>query len=163
METKALLRMGFEPTEESEKTLVTRIQQVLINFKNNIQRGSQIEKCLLFQRTIERINFKKNSLEVVVLLEDRKNGELTQGLANRLGRSARGAREGAVNPDAHACRPTFESKTGGEAGIRTLGTFRFTRFPGVPFQPLTHLSLKSLQGGNFFPSYGKNITVISLF
>ena len=61
-------RMGFEPTEESEKMLVTRVQQVLINFKNNIQRGSQIEKCLLFQRTIERINFSKESMEVIVLL-----------------------------------------------------------------------------------------------
>ena len=29
---------------------------------------------------------------------------------------------------------------GGEGGIRTLGTFRFTRFPVVPIRPLSHLS-----------------------
>ena len=29
-------------------------------------------------------------------------------------------------------------------GVRTLETLRLTRFPGVPFQPLTHLSSDSL-------------------
>ena len=33
------------------------------------------------------------------------------------------------------CRKFF-----GEAGIRTLGPLRVTRFPGVPIQPLSHLS-----------------------
>jgi hypothetical protein len=47
-------RAGFELTTESEKTLLTRVQQVLINFKIKIQQGSQIEKCLIFERTIER-------------------------------------------------------------------------------------------------------------
>ncbi len=28
----------------------------------------------------------------------------------------------------------------GEGGIRTLGTLRYTVFPGLPFKPLTHLS-----------------------
>ena len=29
---------------------------------------------------------------------------------------------------------------GGEGGIRTLGTVRYTHFPGVLFRPLRHLS-----------------------
>ena len=30
---------------------------------------------------------------------------------------------------------------GGETGIRTLGTLQHTRVPGVPIQPLLHLSI----------------------
>ena len=30
---------------------------------------------------------------------------------------------------------------GGEGGVRTHDTFRYTRFPSVLFQPLTHLSI----------------------
>jgi hypothetical protein len=33
----------------------------------------------------------------------------------------------------------------GEGGIRTLGAFRHTVFPGLPFKPLTHLSSASVQ------------------
>lgn len=35
---------------------------------------------------------------------------------------------------------TFLFPTGGEAGIRTQGTIRYTRSPGVPVKPLPHLS-----------------------
>ena len=31
-------------------------------------------------------------------------------------------------------------KTGGESGIRTHGTLRYTRFPSVRLKPLGHLS-----------------------
>ena len=79
-------------------------------------------------------------MEVIVNIQDKKELELTQGFHNRLTGVLSGAREGAVNPDAPACSSLFGTKTGGETGIRTLGTFRLTRFPGVPFQPLTHLS-----------------------
>ena len=54
-------------------------------------------------------------MEVVVSLHDRRDLKLTQGLANRLGRSAHGTREGAANPDAPACSTKFETKTGGVA------------------------------------------------
>ena len=37
---------------------------------------------------------------------------------------------------------------GGETGIRTLDTFRYTRFPSVRLQPLGHLSAL-LPTGNF--------------
>jgi hypothetical protein len=34
----------------------------------------------------------------------------------------------------------FSWKAGGETGIRTLDTLRYTRFPSVRLQPLGHLS-----------------------
>ncbi len=34
----------------------------------------------------------------------------------------------------------FVNKYGGEGGIRTLGTLRYTRFPGEHLRPLGHLS-----------------------
>jgi hypothetical protein len=36
---------------------------------------------------------------------------------------------------------------GGWGGIRTRGTFRYTRFPGVPNRPLWHPSCRSLDFG----------------
>ncbi len=55
------------------------------------------------RRTIQKIIFRRDSLEVIVALEDRTKLNIDQGLANRLGRSAQNAREGAVNPVAPAC------------------------------------------------------------
>ena len=69
-----------------------------------------------------------------------KEIELTQGLANRLARRLSKTREGAANPDAPACSTSSILQCGGETGIRTLEPLRVTRFPGVPFQPLTHLA-----------------------
>jgi hypothetical protein len=37
-------------------------------------------------------------------------------------------------------RRLTRSRAGGWGGIRTLGTFRYTRFPGVPDRPLWHPS-----------------------
>jgi hypothetical protein len=34
----------------------------------------------------------------------------------------------------------FRQEAGGETGIRTLDTLRYTRFPSVRLQPLGHLS-----------------------
>jgi hypothetical protein len=34
----------------------------------------------------------------------------------------------------------FSSNNGGQTGIRTLDTLRYTRFPSVRLQPLGHLS-----------------------
>ena len=39
------------------------------------------------------------------------------------------------------------SSTGGERGIRTLGTFRYTRFPVVHLRPLGHLSSSRAESG----------------
>ena len=137
---------GFELTSVSEKNYSLKVLHVLQGYVLDYKKGSQLEKQLVTKRTIERISFSKEFLEVIVSLEDKKEIELTQGLANRLAGRLSKTREGAVNPDAPACSTQFETNKTGEAGIRTLETFRFTRFPGVPFQPLTHLSLKKRPG-----------------
>ena len=131
---------GFELKEESFKNLVTRVQQVLINFKNKMENSTQMEKCLAFERTIQKIKFSKDSLEVVISIEDTTNDEILN--LSGLGPGKRSARIRGAHPNSCAphCTHKFELQTGGEGEIRTLGTFRFTRFPGVPFQPLTHLS-----------------------
>ena len=59
------------------------------------------------KRTIDRINFSMELMEVIVLLEDRTGLQLTRELSNRLGKSLSRRREGAVNPDAPACSPQF--------------------------------------------------------
>ena len=39
----------------------------------------------------------------------------------------------------------LKGKYGGETGIRTLDTLRYTRFPSVRLQPLGHLSVAGMQ------------------
>jgi len=68
------------------------------------------EKQLVTKRTIEKIILSKESMEVIVTLQDRRDLKLAEGLANRLGKAAHNAREGAVNPDAPACSPLFETQ-----------------------------------------------------
>ena len=116
-------RMGFELTNESEKKFLTRVSEVLINFKNKVQNATQIEKCLLFRRTIERISFSKESLEVVVLLIDTE--PLDEAKTNSVvsGRIAVRRRAGAADSTAPACRPISINKTPERVGFE----------PTVPF------------------------------
>ncbi len=62
------------------------------------------------RRTIQKIIFRRDSLEVIVSLQDRTKLNIDQGLANRLGGAAHNAREGAVNPDAPACSTSSNKK-----------------------------------------------------
>ncbi len=96
-------RKGFELRGVCPQELSTRVSEVLINFKNKIKKSTQVEKCLLFKKTISRINFSKESLEVIVSLID-TSSPLSEG-RNDFGVGVVGAkkREGAVNPDAPAC------------------------------------------------------------
>ena len=48
-------------------------------------------------------------MEVIVSLEDTTTLELTQELSKRFDQLSRGAREGAVNPDAPACTLEFDT------------------------------------------------------
>jgi len=41
-----------------------------MEFKNKIQKATQVEKCLLFQKTIRGIKFAKDHLEVIVIIND---------------------------------------------------------------------------------------------
>ena len=82
------------------------------------------------RRTIEKIIFRKESLEVVVSIIDKTSLSLDEGLAGRLGKRAHGVRGGADDPDAPACNTEFGTESFGETGIRTQG-------PVLPGQPLS--------------------------
>ena len=99
-------RPGLEPAEVCSKNLSTKVSQVLINFKNQIQNATQVEKCLIFERTISRINFSKESLEVFISLKDTTSSLIGNSSGILSGKSVSRAREGAVNPDAPACIPS---------------------------------------------------------
>ena len=62
------------------------------------------------RRTIEKIIFRKDSLELVISLEDTTKLKLEEELSHRLGGSAKSAREGIVNPDAPACSTSSNVK-----------------------------------------------------
>ena len=57
--------------------------------------------------TLAKINLSKESLGLIVILEDGTTPELTHELSKRFGAALPRAREGAVNPDAPACSPSF--------------------------------------------------------
>ncbi len=50
---------GLELRTVCSKNLTTRVSQVLMDFKKKIADAPQVEKCLIFQKTIKQINFKK--------------------------------------------------------------------------------------------------------
>ena len=53
---------------------------------------------------------------------------------------------------------------GGESGIRTHGTFRYTRFPSVRLQPLGHLSAQqSVTGVSWFANRWRSPTLAKLW
>ena len=93
--------MGGELKTESLEKLVTRVQEVLINFKNKMENSTQIEKCLAFKNTVQRIQFSKNSLEVSILIEDTTNDEvlnLSSLGSGKLAARIRGARPNSCAP-----------------------------------------------------------------
>jgi site-specific DNA recombinase len=62
--------IGFKLTAESVNGITNRIQQMLSDFKDKFSDATQVEKCLIFQRTVGQVNFSKETLEVVVSLRD---------------------------------------------------------------------------------------------
>ena len=136
----APLSGGFEPLEQSEKHYTNRIVQVLQGYASDYKKGSQLEKSLVLKRTIEKIIFSRNSLEVIVSLEDKTEINVGTVLAERLGGVHRGIREGIVNSDAPACISSSILNGGGEKRIRTSEPLRVIRFRGGRDRPLCHLS-----------------------
>ena len=107
---------GFELPKESSKNLATRISQVLMEFKNKIQKATQVEKCLIFRRTIQGIKFSRDFLEVLIFLEDTRGFEAKNFLNSGSGKLTAETREGAVNPDAPACSTSSILKYGESVG-----------------------------------------------
>ncbi len=132
---------GYEPLGQSEENYSSKVLQVLQRYASDYKKGTQLEKILVTRRTIEKIIFRRDSLEVIVSLEDRNEITLNQGLDNRLGRSARGAREGAVNPDAPACSPSSNKNLAERVGFEPTRALQPYRFSGpAPSTGLSHLS-----------------------
>ena len=125
--------MGFELTSESEKNTVTRVQEVLINFKNKAQTGTQVEKCLVFQKTIEEINLRKDYLEVIIIIEDTTQSEVGDFVSGQSGKMAARIRARAANPNAPARTPSSMDKTTERQGFEPwnpcgLHAFQACRF-----------------------------------
>ena len=137
---------GFELSHESEKTITRKILHVLQRYVQDFKIGSQLEKQLVTKRTIEKIKFSKESMEVIVILEDRTALNLDQTLSNRLGLAEAKMREGVLstkgrirrrfdggNPDAPACRPSSNKKLAERQGFEPwkpcgLHAFQACRF-----------------------------------
>jgi hypothetical protein len=140
-------QMGFELTDEWVKNTADQIQQVLIDFKNGIQAGSQVERCLVFQRTIEKINFSKETLEVVV--------SLTVGRADLAGKAdlrrvrlhaARAEMAAGIRVGEHESRSCTHTESSNKILAERQGFEpwkQFDPFTGLAnrcLQPLGHLS-----------------------
>ncbi len=117
---------GFEPSDQYEKSYTDKVIQVLHRFGSDYKKGSALEKALVIKRTIHKINFSKDFMEVIVLLEDRTDLKLTSELSKRFWGSLGTTREGAVNPDAPACNTQFDTSVLRRVWDSNPGT-RFTR------------------------------------
>ena len=110
---------GFELPRDPSKNLSTRISQVLMDFKNKIEKATQVEKCLIFQRTIQGIKFSKDHLELILFIKDTTDSEVDDFFNGQSGKMAARIRAGAPNPCAPARRPSSILKYGDPNGIRT--------------------------------------------
>ena len=104
------------------KNIEDSVSQVLMDFKNGLNGKSQIEKCLIIRRTIEKITYKKDVLEVIISIKDKEAFSVSNGLDSRCGKMAARIRGGVPNPTAPAWRPTPTSSiknNGAEGQNRT--------------------------------------------
>ena len=110
---------GFELTTRASQNLSTRVQEVLINFKNSIKNCSAIEKILIIKKNIKRVKFSREELQVTLFIGDTENNE-TFDFPNRDsgGRSAR-IRGGHPNSCAPDCTSGSLLQTGEANGTRT--------------------------------------------
>ena len=78
-----------------------------------------LEKCLILQRTIEKIRYKKDVLEVIVWLKDRTIIRVENTFSMKSGKRVVQRREGDVNPAAPACTPSLINNNGAPGRSRT--------------------------------------------
>src|SRR3989338_3757515 len=77
-----------------------------------ISKRSQIEKILVFRKVVERITYSKNSLEVVISLQDKTSSLLAGGGVGFLGGRAARIRLRQQNP----ARPTGDTRFDVQSG-----------------------------------------------
>ena len=68
----------LEPTKAWVQNFSTRVSQVLMEFKNRVQNANQVEKCLIFEKTIKSVKFSRETLEVTISIEDHYCPVITQ-------------------------------------------------------------------------------------
>ena len=115
---RSRIELSYDPV----KNLETSISQVLIDFQNGLKDKSQIEKCLIIRKTIEKIAYRKESLEVVISLRDRKSPLIGQDPLMESAKMAARIREGCANLSAPAWKPNPTSSienSGAEGQNRT--------------------------------------------
>lgn len=109
--------LGFELTKEYSKKLSTRVQQVLKIAVQRLSGSSQVEKCLVYEGLLKRINFSKESMEVIVVLRDTHKATRL-GVADGVSCAA-AARIRETRPDrlTFACTSGMKSKMVGDVGF----------------------------------------------
>ena len=101
---------GYELPPNIEKNLVENVVHVLHRYAHDYKYGTQVEKNLASKRAIQKIIFSKETLEVLINIEDMTSSRLSRELQGRGFLAMSDEREGAVNPDAPACRPSSNVK-----------------------------------------------------
>jgi site-specific DNA recombinase len=96
-------RDGVELSGPDPKNLVTRIQQVLINFKNKANKGQRLERSLLFKGTFREVRLGREFMELVVSLDDKDCGVMGRAGRNPSGGVAARSREGQPDLPTLAC------------------------------------------------------------
>ena len=103
---------GVELPKESSQNLATRVSQVLMEFKNKIQKATQVEKCLIFQKTIQGIKFYKEYLEVIVFIKDTNALVVDEFFQGQHGKLTAKMRAGAADLSTPACTGSSVLQTG---------------------------------------------------
>ncbi len=106
----------FELKEELVKKLSNSISLSLSAFKNDVGRKPQVEKCLILRKTIQKIKYSKESLEVIISLGDAGSSPLGSAAVRQSGKRAARTRGAEANPTPRACiaSSSFQYGGGGE-------------------------------------------------
>ena len=111
-------RAGLELLEVWSKTFEKTIAGTLQSFKNEFESASNIDRVQIIKRTIRRIHFKRESVEVLIRLNDTSPSIVGSPGLGPQGQRAAGIRGGAPTADA----PAFAS-----GSILPIGSPRWTR------------------------------------
>ena len=98
---------GLELTTRASENLSTRVQEVLISFKNSIKNCSAIEKVLIVRKIVNQIKLSREYLQVIIIIGDTENNEAFDlpGLgSDRMTARIRGGHPNSCAPDCTSVR-----------------------------------------------------------
>ena len=114
---------GNELPPKLEKNLVEKIIHVLQRYASSYKIGTQLERQLVSKNTIQKIIFSRETLEVLIKIEDTTSSRLAGELQRRGPLQGAGARGGLQEFDAPACKDGSIVRNGEAPGTRTRHTF----------------------------------------